>query len=371
MKLSVSDRRKLLPMLDKLAESVEELLLSGLTTASEATRQTLGVSFQEASRLGLLRLGSTLRAANEELGRFTRDEAEFSRKRLSFFLNRAWLLSHGLSRALRENDDAEFDRLLWTPASKPVERLEVVALGVVKRVSAGSFCAFEFRLRTVQASGEIPEGHRLIWSCVFPLKPGNEIPAEGFLHLPQKQQFNAALFLEGKTILLERVAVALDGFGGGRISLGEASTVTAGESFQDWQRFQSWDAAAAMERIRAHTPGPLDLEVEIQEEVVLDDWQIGEPSKRVEQQQLVFPIVHRDITFDAPVAQGAEGKALHTALQALRKKKTRPPLFGLLHYEMCRLVLQPLATLTKDGPEQLMLSQEKIDRKELLKALKF
>ncbi|HEY7426317.1 MAG TPA: hypothetical protein VH682_18945, partial [Gemmataceae bacterium] len=97
MKLNPSDRRKLLPMLDKLAESVEELLLSGLTTASEATRQALGVSFQEASRLGLLRLGSTLRAANEELGRFTRDEAAFSRKRLSFFLNRAWLLSHGLS----------------------------------------------------------------------------------------------------------------------------------------------------------------------------------------------------------------------------------------------------------------------------------
>jgi hypothetical protein len=371
VKLSAGDRRKLLPMLDKLAESVEELLLSGLTTASEATRQALGVSFQEASRLGLLRLGSTLRAANEELGRFTRGEAAFSRKRLSFFLNRAWLLSHGLARALRENDDDEIDRLLWTPANKPVERLEVVTLGVVKRVSSGSFCAFEFRLRTVQAIGDIPDGYRMIWSCVFPLKPGNEIPAEGFLYLPQKQKFPAALFLEGKTIILERVAVSLDGFGGGRISLGDASTVTAGNPFGDWQRFQSWDAAAAVARIRAHTPGPLDLEVDIQEEIVLEDWQIGEPSERAEQQQLVFPIVHGDITFDAPVTQGPEGKALHTALQALRKKKTRPPLFGLLHYEMCRLVLQPLATFSKDGPEELMLSQEKIDRKELLKALKF
>ena len=371
MKLNPSDRRKLLPMLDKLAESVEELLLSGLTTASEATRQALGVSFQEASRLGLLRLGSTLRAANEELGRFTRDESAFSRKRLSFFLNRAWLLSHGLSRALKENDEAEFDRLLWTPANNPVERLEVVTLGVVKRVSAGTFCAFEFRLRTVRAADNIPDGHRLVWSCVFPLKQGNEVPAEGFLYLPQKQKFNAALFLEGQTIVIERAAVALDGFGGGRISLGEASTVATGDPFKDWQHFQSWDTAAAVERIREHQPGPLDLEVEMQEEVVLDDWRIDEPAERAGQQQVVFPIVYGNTTFDAVAAQGPEGKALHTALQGLRKKKTRPPLFGLLHYEMCRLVLQPLATMGKNGPEQLMLSEEKIDRASLLKALKF
>lgn len=371
MKLSQVDRRKLLPTLDRLAESVEELLLSGLTTASEATRQALGVSFQEASRLGLLRLGSTLRAANEELGRFTRNEAEFSRKRLSFFLNRAWLLSHGLARALRENDEAEFDRLVWTPASSPVERLEVVTLGVAKRVSAGAFCAFEFRLRTVQGTENIPVGHRLIWSCVFPIKPGTEVPPEGFLSLPQKQKFTAALFLEGKVIALERVAVALDGFGGGRISLGETSTVIAGEPFQDWAQFQTWNPTAALERARSHQPGPLDLEVEMQEEVALDDWQIGEPAERDGQNQDVFPIAYRGITFDAVVSQGPEGTALRKALVSLRKKKQRPPLFGLLHYEMGRLVLQPLAVFGKKGPEQLMLSEEKIDRAALLKTLKF
>jgi hypothetical protein len=370
MKLSQADRRKLLPTLDRLAESVEELLLSGLTTASEATRQALGVSFQEASRLGLLRLGSTLRAANEELGRFTRNEAEFSRKRMSFFLNRAWLLSHGLARALRENDETEFDRLVWTPASSPVDRLEVVTLGVAKRVSTGAFCAFEFRLRAVQGTGNIPAGHRLVWSCVFPVKPGTEVPPEGFLRLPQKQKFTAALFLEGKVITLERVAVALDGFGG-RISLGETSTVIPGEPFQDWVEFQTWDPAAALERIRSHQPGPLDLEVEMQEEVVLDEWQIGELAERDSQNQDVFPIAYRGITFDAVVSQGPEGAALRKALVSLRKKKQRPPLFGLLHYEMCRLILQPLAIFDKNGPEQLMLSEEKIDRAALLKALKF
>jgi hypothetical protein len=371
VKLSQADRRKLLPLLDQLAGAVEELLLTGLTTASEATRRALGVSFQEASRLGLLRLGSTLRAANEELGRFTRNEPEFSRRRLSFFLNRAWLLSHGLARALREHDEAEFDRLLWTPASAPAERLEVVTLGVAKRVSAGAFCAFEFRLRTVRPAGAVPEGHRLTWSCVFPIKPGVAIPPEAFLHLPQKQQFTAALFLEGKAIIIEGAAVALGGFGGGRISLAEQSTVALGEPFRRWQRFQTWDPAAARERIRAHEPGPFDLEVEMQEEVVLDGWELGEPAEREGENQVAYPLTHRATAFDAVVSQGAEGAALRKALEALRKQKQRPPLFALLHYEMGRLVLQPLAVFGKDGPVQLMLTQEKTGRAALLKTLDF
>src|ERR1700735_5377128 len=95
------DRKKLTPLLEDLTTAIEDLLLTGLTTASEATRNTLNVSFQESSRLGLLRLGGTLRVACEELSRYTRNNAEFSSKRFSFFLNRAWLLSRGLSMAVR------------------------------------------------------------------------------------------------------------------------------------------------------------------------------------------------------------------------------------------------------------------------------
>ncbi len=147
MNLAAADRVKLEKLLGDLAGAIEELLLSGLTTASDSTRQSLEVAFREASRMRLLRLGSTLRVANEELGRFTANRAEFSRKRLVFFLNRAWLLSRGFLKALSENDAPAFDRLLWTPASEPVENLEVVTLGVGKKVSRPSSpsnfaCAF-------------------------------------------------------------------------------------------------------------------------------------------------------------------------------------------------------------------------------------
>jgi hypothetical protein len=315
----------------------------------------------------LLRLGSTLRVANEELGRFTRNEAEFSRKRLCFFLNRAWLLSHGLSRALREGDEPEFERLIWVPANEPVERLEVVTLGVAKKVAINAFVAFEFRLRTLTTSGRIPAGQRLVWSRVFPLKPGTNVPAEAFLILPQ-QGFAASLFLERKVLAIEKAAVDLDEFGGGRISLGEGSTVAAGEPFSDWQRFQTWDPAAALQRIQEHEASPFDLEVEMQEEVVLEGWQLGEP-KEGQDAQTVYPITYRGTVFDGVVSAGVEGKALGKALGALRK--TTPPLFGLLHYARCRLVLQPLAVFGKDGPVQLMLSDEKVDRAALLKTLKF
>jgi hypothetical protein len=68
---------------------------------------------------------------------------------------------------------------------------------------------------------------------------------------------------------------------------------------------------------------------------------------------------------------GPEGKALRRALDGLRKKKRRPPLFGLMHYDKCRLVLQPLSLFEEAGPTHLMLSEEKVDRAAILKTLKF
>jgi hypothetical protein len=360
MNLAEADRKKLLPLLGELADAVEDLVLSGLTTASESTRQALNVAFQEASRLRLLRLGSTLRVANEELGRFTRNEPDFSRKRLVFFLNRAWLLSHGLARALREKDDVQLARLLWSPAGEPADRLEVVTLGAIKKVIRGAAVTFEFRLRSLT-------GQRLLWACVFPLRPGVDVPAEGFLHLPHKQKFKAADFLAGKTITIEKVTLATDD-SGGRITMTDATTVTVGKAFTDWDRFRCWDPAAALTRIQSHSPGPFDLEVEMQEEVVLDDWQLGEVTERADG-QLAYPIRSGETAFEAVVASGAEGQALRKALERHRKKKQRPPLFALMHYERCRLVLQPLSVFGPNGPEYLTISDEKLDRAALLKAL--
>jgi len=362
MSLAEADRTKLVALLDELAGTVEDLVLSGLTTASEATRQALNVAFQEASRLRLLRLGSTLRVANEELGRFTRNEADFSRKRLFFFLARAWMLSHGLARALHEKDDAQLARLLWTPAAARVEQLEVVTLGVVKKVIRGVAVTFEFRLRALS------DGRRLTWACVFPLRRGVDIPPEGFLHLPHKQRFKAIDFLAGKVIAIEKAAVAPDE-SVGRITLADESTVTAGEAFGEWDRFRSWEPAAALARIQDYSPSPFDLEVEMQEEVVLDDWQLGEAAEDGDG-QVAYPVRSGAATWQAVVAPGAQGQALRKALEGLRKKKKRPPLFGLMHYERCRLALQPLAVFGPNGPEHLTISDEKLDRAALLKALK-
>jgi len=370
MKLAQMDERKLATLLEELARAVEDLVLTGLTTASEATRQKLHVAFQEASRLRLLRLGSTLRVANDELGRFTRNEVEFSRQRLLFFLNRAWMLSHGLARALRAKNESDFDRLLGSATSQPAPRLEVVTLGVVKKITA-SFVAFEFRLRVLTGSGTVTPGRRLAWSCIFPIKPGAAIPAEGFLHLPQKQKFNASIFLESKILVIERASVTLDEFGGGRLTLEDGSTVATGKEFTGWEPLLTWDPAVALRRVQATEPGPFDLDVELQEEVVLRDWVLGDPEERPEERLTVVPIHQGAAAFDARISPGVEGQALRKALDDLRKKKKRPPLFGLLHYEKCRLVLQPLTVFDGKGPRYLPIALDKIDRAALLKALKF
>jgi hypothetical protein len=367
-----ADRPKLATVLDQLAAAVEELLLGGLTTASEATRQTLNVAMQEAARFRLLRLGSSLRATGEELGRFVKQDPAFSRRRLTFFLSRSWLLSRGLAHALHTADEKEYDRLTWSPPTRPLPRTEVVCLGVVKKVAAGAFVAFDFRLRATADAGPVRAGQRLTWSAVFPIKPGQDIPPEGFLHLPQKQKFAPYLFLDRKAVVIENASVSADESGGGRVVLGDASTVTLGAAFTDWGRFLDWSPAPALDRLRKHSPGPLDLDTELQEEVVLRDYEIGPPADGDEPGQTVYPVAAAGLALHAVVGPTAEGKALKKGMDDLRKlKKNRPPLFGLMHYERCRLILQPLATFTADGPDYITISKENVNKAALLKAMSF
>jgi hypothetical protein len=368
-----ADRPKLAAVLDQLSASVEELLLSGLTTASEATRRTLSVAMQEAARFKLLRLGSTLRAAAEELGRFTRQDPAFSRRRLSFFLGRAWLLGRGLAHALHSGNEAEYDRLAWSPPTRPLPVVEVVCLGAVKKVAVGSFGAFDFRLRVVADAGPVKAGQRLTWSTVFPLKPGLDIPPEAYLSLSQKQKFSPEVFLGRSTVVIRDATLSADeSGGGGRIVLTDGSTVAAGEAFADWSRFLDWSPAPALERLGRHTPGPLDLDTELLEEVVLRDYQLGKAGDGDEPGQAIYPLSAGPLALHAVVSPAPEGKALRKGLDDLRKtKKGMPPLFGLMHYERCRLVFQPLTAFGPDGPDYLTISKESINKAALLKAMTF
>jgi hypothetical protein len=354
--IAAPERKKLLPVLDDLAAAVEDLIGTGLTTASAATRQKLDVSFKEASRLKLLRLAASLRYVNEEIGRFLENNAAFSAKRFSFFLNRSWLLARGIAHAIRDDDAKALAKLLWTTSPKPLAEIEVVTVGVLKRVAKGSSISFDFRLRSTK------DGRRLVWSCLFADK--GSVPAEAYLHLPQPQKFPPKVFLEPNPIIIREAAISDD-----RIILGAKSSVEQGK--QPWKKwkpfFPEWDRAATRRRLTAHSPSPLDLEVELQEEVVLDDWKLGEP--RTVEGQKRYPVVAGDLELEAIVPDGAAGAELEGSLEALRKRAKRPPLLGLVHFDLCRLVLQPLATLEVAGPKHLMISNDKIDLKSLLGTL--
>ena len=356
--LKAADERKLRPLLADLIRAVEGLALSGLTAASDATRQQLGASFQEASRLRLLRLGSALRVANEELGRFTAEEQDFSPKRLLLFLSHAWSLAHGLLRALDAGDQAAWERLAGTPSRRPLAWVEAVALGTVKKVVPGAFCAFEFRLRVVAASDQeaAPPGAALTWSCVFPLPKGVQA-AETFLHTELPQKFRPRLLLDKKVVRFEDVALADDGRGGpGRILLGPDSRAHAGEAFEGWARFVRWDPAAALADLAAHQPTPLDLEVEPTHEVVLPEWRLTEAEPR--DGRVTFELEAQGVTCEVGCPPGAEGEHLAGELRGLAEAPARPPLFALAHYARCRVVLRPLSLLEPAGPRELNLAPD-------------
>lgn len=365
-----NQKNQLGPLLDELGKAVEELLLAGLTAASQSTVERLDVSFKEASRMKLLRLGSTLRIANEEIARFTAGSTQFSPRRLAFFLGRAWLLASAMRRAIDANDEEALNRLLATPAAQPVEKLAVVTLGVSKRVVPGAFASFEFRLRAVGAAGPLGDGEALVWSCVFPLRKDMDLPTEAFLHLPQKQKFKPSMLLEKRLVEVTGCAVSMQPGGAARLALNEASTLTSGAEFGDWDSLFRWDTREAAARLERHRPTPMDLEIELQEEVFVSDWQPGE-RRETEEGYDLLPIEAHHLPLEMRLDRGPSGVPVRDVMSKLAAKNDRPPIYGIVHYESCRLILQPLSVLGAKGIEYLTIARDKINQAELVKAMKF
>ena len=362
-----AERPKLKSTLDQLSSAVEELLLGGLTTATDATRQTLTGAMQEAARMRLLRLGAILRVLADDLNRFNTQDPLLSRRRLTLFLNRGWLLARGLSHALEKADEKEYDRLNLTPTTLPVTNVELVCLGAVKKVTA-AMAQFQFRFRALTANGPVKAGDAVYWSFLQPLK-NKDFPPEAYLHLDQKQKFTPFRLLERKALTVTNAVVVQDDAANWRLSLTDQSTVTQGAPFTDWNRFLTWTPAGALERLSRQSPGPLDLDTELQEEVVLREYEIGASVEGDEPGQTIYPITAGTMALQAVVGAGTEGKSLKKNMDELRKLKQSRPLFGLMHYERCRLVFQPLSTFSAAGPEYLTVSTEKVDKAALLRAL--
>ena len=62
---------------------------------------------------------------------------------------------------------------------------------------------------------------------------------------------------------------------------------------------------------------------------------------------------------------------LRGVITKLADTKKRPAIYGVVHYEACRLVLQPLSVLGEKGIEYVTVSPDKINQAELVKAMKF
>jgi len=373
--LPPAEQKQLAALLDELARAIEDLVRTGLTSATQATRDKLDVSFKEASRMKLLRLGATLRYVNEEVGRFLAHSEAFSAKRFVFFTHRAWLLARGLAEALKEKNDRVIARLSGTGARDPVpvRSLDVVTLGVFSR-SVQNTCTFDFRLRVVKAEDPAHLGRSLVLGFVFGRK-SIDISAEAFLHLPQPQKYHPKIFTEHNVLTVTGAAIALDDRGGGRLMIGPSGTVTQqSKSVPSWAPFLEWHMHAALQRAQTHTPSPLDLPNELQEEVVLADWTCQDDPARTTPERRVFTVRAHGLEFDAVAPGGAEGKTLASHLEKHSKRRPDPskpvaPLYGLVHYELGRLVLSPLATIAADGPRHLMLTGEKINLTALLGSL--
>ena len=143
-----------------------------------------------------------------------------------------------------------------------------------------------------------------------------------------------------------------------------------------WEPYLVWQMETALQRAQSYPPSPLDLPNELQEEVVLTDWTCNENPARATPERRIFTVTAHGLEFDAVVPTGEDGTALTKHFEKRAKRGPDPArpdaaLYGLVHYELGRMVLSPLATLSAKGPEHLTLSDEKIDQKALLRSLQF
>lgn len=397
--LPPGEEKKLLPVLDDLCKAVEDLVASGLVTASASTKQKLEVSFKEASRLKLGRLAASLRYVTEEIQRYLDGAKTFSPRRLALFLNRSWVLGRGLSQALLEKNEAALARLLLSWPAVTVDSAVVACVGIRKRVPQGTgIVAFDFHFRLVEAVGPLPAGAALIWSHIVPRKE-SKVMAEALLHLELKPQGLKPIDLAvAHHFAFDTVNIVVDANGGGRLMLTPDTRVRDLGAFDGWAGLVTFDRRCLLERVEQHDVSPLDLEVELAVEVAFDDVTVADKGERgdLDVQHLVVQMPPRGdaddgddddgddddaddddgddggelaVGVEVVLARSEESKELTLALGKMQKKKPTSPMFGVLHFDRCRLMFQPLSLLTERGPQHLMLNLDKIDLKELTRTL--
>jgi hypothetical protein len=369
---------KLLPVLQALGKALEDLVQAGLVTASSATKEKIELCFKEASRLKLGRVAASLRYANEEIQRYLDGAPTFSAKRLALFLNRSWILARGLDRALREKNDVALARLLLTAVPRVVDSVTVVCVGVRKRVPQGvAVCAFDFHCRVV-AGGGVDVGAPLIWSHIVARKDPN-IQPEALLHLELKPQgLKPVELMTRHAFTFTSCALTDDGRGGVRLAFSPDTRVQKGPPTTG-RAVGRTDRRTLARRYQAHTPSPLDLEVELADEVCVALKRVAAPAARADKADVdVATAVIAfgdaagagvDVEVDIPVARTEEAKELRTALRQWVERPPQAPVFGVLHVDHCRWVFVPLSIVDDDGPKPVMVSTAEVDLKALMKSL--
>ncbi len=350
---SIDDPKGLLALVEELARAVEDLVRTGIPSATESTRAKLDASFKEASRRKLLRLGASLRYVNEEVNRFLTNDPAFSIRRFSLMLHRSWLVARGVAKGLREKNDWLVASLLGSASRaappRPVQALEVVTLGVYKRTILNAH-TFDFRLRVVGATDAELVGRSLTYSLVFARRTdasAKETTAEGNLELRQSQGFEPKVLCQGAIVKITGCAVITDDRDGGRVVLGPKSTVTAGAAYSNWDALFRFDPGAALARVLGQTPGPLELAVETMEEIVVTDAKLGaEPLRTIDGRRIFAIAGAGGLAFDAVIPDhpyGDDGEEMLSRLRAGLKSRKKPLLYGLAYYEYGRTMFLPLS----------------------------
>ncbi len=372
--MSTDRQQRQCRLLTQACAQLEELLLGGTTTASSASQRSLHALFEQAGQVGLLRLASSLRLVLEELKRLDGDPDRYSPARLCFFIDRSWLLARGILAAIEEQDQAQLARLSSASPPVPLDEVVVATCGVQRRHVPGAFSAFEFRLRLLQplnlADGrELAVATPLLWSFVVPAVKGHGFPAEAFLGMRQKQGFSPNQLLTAQPIRIGRCAL-VEGQPQ-RLQLAPDCRIEILEQpSPDWRALLQWDPAGWLQRLREHRPDPLELPIELNQDVLLEDWAIGPfgpstmPGRDRSERCAQLSAAGCQWQLRIDMGQSHLEQALHKGQQL----SPQPALYGNVHVEFGQAVLIPLSLLGEQ-PEFITIGNPDFDRAALVRLI--
>ncbi|MHA2500653.1 MAG: hypothetical protein ACXAEL_13885 [Candidatus Hodarchaeales archaeon] len=336
-------------LLRTIAETIESLAYTGLTTVSESTFQRLSTIINECSTNQFFRLASTLRITTSELKKsMNQSSRSIDYSKYAFFLNQSWLLTKGLQKAITEKNKGLVEKYSGAKLQKEtISLLEVIPISIEKGLVDKRWLSFKIHFKVLSASqGDLFEKKIVTWTHMFDTAGRKNVksvfPAESYL-LVKLKKLKASLadfITPPRKIRLKNWDYSPSSQ---TLSFGEKAAVGFGALTEtslakDLPIFQVSQFLNYLEQLKIT---PLDHAYTVTHNIGFPSVQIK--NYKLTRKQLTCSFEYDSLTFQIALENNLSyGTLIKSFSRSISRSKKIPYLYGLLIVEASKLNFIPL-----------------------------